>query len=252
MRLIWNGIYKEFGDIPAKGEGFSGSRWRQACLQRFQALSKDLSLSASVPSHPAYSESLLPFLAALLYANKGKVRILDFGGGLGESYLLTKFTLSDSSNLLFHIVEVEEICKIGRTLHNDEGLDFMGSIPEPPISYDIIHLGSSIQYVEDWQSVLEQITQLSPRFILFTDLISGDIPTIATAQKYYNSDIPMWFFNRNEFIKAFVDFGYKPAFTSRFQGTFWNKQQEIPMDNFPEKHKLRWSCNMLFVPSKEE
>ena len=112
---------------------------------------------------------------------------------------------------------------------------------------DIVHAGSSLQYIEDWKVMLRKLSNYAPDYMLLEDLYAGDIPTYSTAQYYYGSLIPCWFFNINEIIEQMKSLEYKLQFKSTFVAKILGIEQESPQKNFPKKYRLGHACNLLFV-----
>jgi putative methyltransferase (TIGR04325 family) len=251
IRFIWEGIYPHLRDVPRKGKGFGGDTWVRRSLEKTRQLREEAANAS--PCLAAYNRSLLPVVAAMAFPpGADRIRLVDFGGGIGANYYHVTGSLPPGRGVEYHIVEVPEICDAGREFFaGQDGVHFHEQWPDLGGTVDLLHMGSSIQYVEDWEGVLAAAARLSPRYLLFSDLIAGDIPTYASAQVYYESLIPMWFFNRDEFVAAVARQGYEPAFVSRFLGTFLGQEQELPQENFPDSHKLRRACHMLFVPAKD-
>ena len=89
----WEGVFASFNEAPTEGPGFSGDRWRQASL----ALAKD-TLAKEASGEPldfslTQRNAVLPGVAATLRNLRGKVRILDIGGGLGTGYTVLRTAL---------------------------------------------------------------------------------------------------------------------------------------------------------------
>jgi putative methyltransferase (TIGR04325 family) len=178
---------------------------------------------------------------------KNKLRFLDFGGGLGNTYLLMCSGCISQNDFEFYIVESEEICNKGRDIFKDyKKIHFRNELPKDVISFDIIHLGSSIQYVEDWKELLTAFAKYNPEYILLADVPAGNIPTYATIQNYYESKIPYWFFNINDIIKAMSSFSYTLSFKSICKDIRLGKDQPLPQDNFPKEYRVGDTCNLLF------
>ena len=96
-----------------------------------------------------------------------------------------------------------------RVFQNDERIRFSDTLPRGVEKVDIVHLGSSLQYIEDWRALIGELARYRPHYFLLTDLLAGDIPTYATAQNYYGSKIPCWFFNIQEIISTVAGEGFR-------------------------------------------
>lgn len=247
---LWEGIYGHFRDVPAKGGGHQGSEWLEKSIARAKEQLAQLAQSGSVPASPAYDASLLPMLAATVGAGLGgkrPLRVVDFGGGLGSAYLPCRAALAHEIRLDFHIVEMPEMVEAGKELFadNDE-VTFHSELPEVAARVDIVHLGSSLHYVEDWQGLLGRLAAFDPDHFLFTDLAAGDNPTFATAQVYYDSRIPVWMFNLSEIVDRMAGLGWRPLFKATFRASlFGSHVAELPQKNFPKEYRLGNSCHLL-------
>jgi putative methyltransferase (TIGR04325 family) len=245
---IWEGIYKNFAECPNEGGGFSSERWVTQQTERINNLKEKI--KASPESAVGYRTSLLPVVAAMSgnNAKKDKIKVLDFGGGLGDTYLLMTCGCAGQIEFEFFIVEAEELCKKGRELFkNNKNINFFDKLPKDMENFDIIHLGSSIQYIEDWKGLIKEFTKYKPEYILFADVPAGQIPTYATLQNYYGSKMPHWFFNIDEFVNALYSVNYDLLFKSAFIGPRLGIIQPMPQDNFPQEYRLGETCNLLFV-----
>lgn len=253
---IWEGVYHSFSEVPAEGPGFDGEIWISNSQKRIAALREETERNPLLPPASNYRGVLLPLLAALVY-NTGKglrLRILDFGGGVGFTYYQTMWGLPRTQGVEYHIVERESVCKAGREFfgatHSD--LLFLTELPQTEGMFDIVHLGSAIHYVEDWKQLLSRLCALSRQYLLLVDIPAGNIPTFATAQHYHGSKIPVWFFNIEELLSAVGSCGYELIFKSVYESTVLGMEQNLPMQNFEEKYRLKQACNFLFKRSGNE
>ncbi len=245
---IWEGIYKNFAECPRDGGGFSSERWVEQQAERVNKLKAEI--EASPESAVGYQTSLLPMVTAMAAASlkKDKLRILDFGGGLGNTYLLMNSGCVKQTGLEFYVVESQEVCRKGREIfRNDNKICFYSELPKDVKDFDIIHLGSSIQYIEDWKELPGEFAKYNAEYVLLADVPAGDIPTYATLQNYYGSKIPHWFFNIDEFVSAFDSVNYDLLFKSAFIGPRLGIIQPMPQDNFPKEYRLGETCNLLFI-----
>jgi putative methyltransferase (TIGR04325 family) len=246
---IWEGVYRSFGDAPAAGRGFDGETWVSKSITKLKTVLEEAGESAFLPPPSNYRECLLPLLAALACSEKGNVRVLDFGGGIGFTYYQTARGMKGAGGIEYHIVERESVCSAGKSLFEsrESGPSFFKDLSElGPGLYDIVHLGSSIHYVEEWRVMLSRLCALSRMYLLLVDVPAGDIPTFATAQNYYESKIPVWFFNIEEMVQAVSSFGYELIFSSSYHPTLLGTEAKVPMQNFEEKYRLKRMCNLLF------
>ncbi len=247
---IWEGIYRSFAEAPAVGDGFEGKTWGERSSLRALGLRQAAQEQRTIPSIVAYPASLLPFLAALIYQQQGHLRILDFGGALGYTYFPVICALPDSLGVDYHIVDTPLIVRIGEAMFaDDDRITFHESLPDLLKEVDIVHIGSSLQYIEDWRGTLAALTAYHPLTFLFTDLPAGDIPTYVTLQNYYESRIPCWFFNIGEVLDVMAGLGYRLAFKSTYLSTILGKQQPFPQDNFPQEYRLGYPASLLFCPA---
>jgi putative methyltransferase (TIGR04325 family) len=236
---IWQGIYKNFDESKRRGPGFSSDIWLKKSAGKVKVASKFIT----------YRESLLPIISAMLYAKKGAIKIIDFGGNFGLEFLKVIYGMGiESKKIKYYVVDNKDIClKASKIFKKDKRISFYDKLPKNIENLDIIHLGSSLHYIEDWKKLLLELANLKPTYILFTDLLAGEIPTYSSVQNYYDSKMPVWFFNVKEIIRELDKCDYKLIFKSRFGASFLEKEQDIPQENFPKKFRIKNSCNLLFM-----
>lgn len=249
IKNIWEGIYNSFDECPKCGRGFESDRW--VCqetdkIDKLLEATKDNNIIQSVVS---CQMSLSPFLAALVSANSkgGKVSILDFGGGLGSGYIYVTAGYGGQVVIDYHIVDSKSICQAGKSYFKDNRqIHYHYCLPKEIQSVDIVHLCSSLQYIEDWKGLLRDLARYNPQYVLLVDVPAGDIPTYATVQNYYESKIPYWFFNVNDIIGTMSSIHFKLLFRSSYAGSYLGKEQPMPQNNFSEEYRVGSSCNLLF------
>lgn len=241
--VIWEGVYPSFREVPAGGAGFSSAEWSGKSAARLRELRAPE--AAAVPQAVAYSSTLLHAVAALALAEKPRLKVLDFGGGLGLTYASFLKAAGDPQGLEYHVVENPEVCaEARREFAGDARVTFHDSLPELK-GADIVHAQSSLQYVEDWKGMLRRLAGYGARRMILTDVPAGEFPTYASGQNYYGSRIPCWFFNAAEFIAVLESAGYRVILRTRFLGSYLGEWQDHPMDNFPADKRVGRSCNFL-------
>ena len=246
-RYIWEGMYPHFRDVPAIGPGFSSVNWINAAIAHTQKMIAVSNNYGSVPTEVVEEYVFLPMLAAIACRrNGGKLRILDFGGGVGISYVHLLSSLVECPVIDYHIVELEWACQAGSRLFKHDGrIHFHRSLPSDLTEVDILHMNSVLQYIEDYVGLLKTLCVYQARYFLIGDLTAGDFPTYASAQKNMpGTVIQHWFLNMNEVVEIMKQGGYslicKGAITDVYN-----------LDGLPEGYRLDGgrTCTLLFERS---
>ncbi|OGR84375.1 MAG: hypothetical protein A3J74_02510 [Elusimicrobia bacterium RIFCSPHIGHO2_02_FULL_57_9] len=233
---IWEGVYASFKEVPASGPGFNGERWTSASFSKLPQLET-----------PSYNSSLLAVVAALAGNGSKPVKILDFGGGAGLTYAAMLRSMPKPPKLDCHIVENPGVCAQGeKAFSGDKRLRFHRELPKLK-GADIIHAQSSLQYIQDWRGLLSKLTGYKAKYLILTDLPAGDFPTYASAQVYYESRIPHWFFNLNEVVELLRNRSYGLTLKTRFLGTYLGAYGGYPQENFPIENRIGKAYNLLFT-----
>jgi putative methyltransferase (TIGR04325 family) len=239
---VWEGIYSHYRDVPATGEGFDGEVW----VERTAAYTKrilDLSKSHRTVSTEVVNEHLLlPLLVSLICKQaKETVKILDFGGGMGVTFIHLARSLTACPSFKYYVVERERVCEEGsRLLQHDERINFCPELPAELPDLDVVYISSALQYIEDYKSILKALSAYQPKYFLFTKLSAGDFPTYATAQKnVQGSVVAYWFININEVVEIMSEYGYSLLYKSALEQTY-------DQENFPEEYRMGQTCNLLF------
>jgi putative methyltransferase (TIGR04325 family) len=246
---IWEGVYPSFKEAPQQGKGFQDKRVLLAKSKEFQKKYRGRDPKKIYANFPCYRDSLLPVLMAMMGQGRCPLRILDFGGGWGGTYLRTKSAVQFPAKLRYVIVDLPEICQEAQKIfRGNKELRFTSKIPFN-FKADIVHVGSALQYIEEWRETLEILSQKCERYFLFTDLIAGNIPTYVTLQEYYGSKMPVWFLNINEFLKKVKSLGFELVLRSDFDSNVFGKHVGLPQSNFDARYRLGNTCNLLFRKS---
>ena len=245
---IWEGVYDRFPPGDAE-DVFGGEHWVGALAEQTRQMLDSSEESRTIPAATLVHEyPLAPVAASLMAMRRGKIRILDFGGGMGASFVAVAASCGKPEALEFHIVEGSRVCERGRQLHaGTTNLYFHESLPDVAEAFDLVHAGSSLHYVKDWRGMLRCFTDYSPSMILLAGLPAGDIQTFACYQNYYGRRMPMWFLNVGEVIGALDNLGYCLVYRSLLASRCLGKMQPMPMDNFPPERRIARKCNLLFA-----
>lgn len=242
---IWEGVFSSFADARAEiaGLGFNGDVYRTRATSVARECLAALRSGKPIPTFHKQRSTLLPPVAAMMVEQDRPLRILDFGGGLGIGYMVLSESIIDVGNVQYTIVEVPGICEEGRGLLPE--ITYIDSLPEQG-QFDLIHSASALQYIEDWRGVVRLLCSYRAKTILLSDVFAGDVPGFVTLQNYYGSRIPHWILNINELLEFLASLNYKLVMRTYVSSRRLDVEDTLPMDNFPESHRLEQTQHLLF------
>jgi putative methyltransferase (TIGR04325 family) len=244
---IWDGVFKSFAEAGAEDAVFEGEVWLEKIRGRASEAIASSHSDSTIQPVAETRDYALPFVAALAARPKRTLRILDFGGGMATSYIPLVKMLPADQPLEYVIVENEAVCREGCALMADDyQLSFRSSVPEQPDAYDIVHCGSSLQYVEDWREMLKRFAALNPMFVLFADLPAGDNVSFVTRQFFHGRRIPVHFWSLREFILTMETVGYDLLLKARYLGPYLEPGGGLPTGHFDSAHRLAYSSQLIF------
>jgi putative methyltransferase (TIGR04325 family) len=240
--FIWDGVYENFAEVPTVGEGFASEAWLTDMERYTQtAFNAVRDNEVGIPENVPQYHALLSLLIASLPLTDRPVRVLDFGGGMGIGAANVRRCISEKIPLEYLIVDNQQSCERGRRLLRDlPWVTFMPKLTQDVGPVDIVVLSSVLQFVEDYEKLLNELSAFKPSFWFFAFLPAGEIPTFASAQlNVPGSVLPVWFFNVNELVAKIEALGYSLNFKSALDRVF-------DMSNFPLTNQLPQQCNLLF------
>jgi putative methyltransferase (TIGR04325 family) len=209
------GVHPSFDGIGEE-HGADNDDWVQTCLAEASRLRDTAALERWQPK----SWELEPLAVAML-GRSGPVRVVDFGGAIGFSYLLLKKRLAPAVALDYHIIETPAICEAGREFfagdasirfHDSDA--FLDTLPPN----GLLNIASSLQYVKDWREKLRSLLRWKPEWALFTQLTAGEQKTYASMQRNVPGvQLAHWFFSQSEVIAEVESNGYKLLYSGRCQ-----------------------------------
>lgn len=244
---IWEGVFSSFSEAANSsiGPGFSGAVWKDRQAAVMQECVTALKFKESIPPFHKQRSACLPPVVAMLLSSRNKVKILDFGGGLGIGYaVLLEAIPCASKRVEYCVVELKPVCDEAKWFSSNQSIQFVHDLPTNA-EFHLIYSSSAIQYVEDWRGIVKLLADYGAKYLLLSDVFAGDIPGFVTLQNYYGSRIPHWFINLDELISVAAENGYdltmKTVSTSRRLGA----DDRLPMDNFPSEYRLDYSLHLL-------
>ena len=231
---IWQGIYTTFSQVKSQQEyPFDTLTWAESQIREVNHILKN---NAS-----AKSKYMLKTIFDIHSLSKKNIKILDFGGGLGITYISDFASVHVESLALYAIIERTELCGIGRSmLGNYQNLHFFDRLIEDEV--DIVFCGSSFHYVDDWKKNLTSFSSLNPHIILFSDIPVGENIQFVTTQSYYNNKIPVRFFNITILSDFMTSLGYSLSYIKDMPNKY-NSQLHM----FDIKHRVDSFKELVFV-----
>jgi putative methyltransferase (TIGR04325 family) len=142
--------------------------------------------------------------------------VLDFGGGPGTGLanILRYARGIDLSRLLYVLVETPAMCRAVRSEIEAHCGRVSEDIPDALVGPLIVHAGSSLQYVSDYQTILSRLAALRPDLFIVSQTPVSGCPTYARqVLSAPHRKLASWVFNRSEFVAAMDARGYRLTFS---------------------------------------
>ena len=202
---------------------------------------EDYKLSNSFPStnfRSSVSNLYSLFLSSYESSQKDQTRVLDYGGAMGLSFIEASSNF-DTSKLDYKILDFSEITEKGASLTKDfSNVKYINSLRQISET-DVVHFGSSMQYLDDYTKVIEKINLLNPKIIFITNTFFSTQSTFVTSQNnLYGLKIPCWIFELSE-IENILD---RLDFYLIHKSSNIDSGNLVTPDYFPELRSL----NLLF------
>jgi putative methyltransferase (TIGR04325 family) len=143
------------------------------------------------------------YVLALAAKTKDRVSILDWGGGIGHYYVLSKALLPDVG-IDYHCKDLPLLCQHGRTLF-PEATFYEDDEKCFEKTYDLVLASSSLQYSQDWERVASRLASVSRPYLLISRLpIVHSVPSFVAVQRAYpygyQTEYLGWHLNRETFL----------------------------------------------------
>ncbi|MBS0246934.1 MAG: methyltransferase, TIGR04325 family [Proteobacteria bacterium] len=242
---IWNGVFGSFAEA-GNGDVFAGDIWLMKMRQRGEAaLIRSAGRGAIAPIAETCC-SWLPAVAALAEPRGDALRVLDFGGGIGETYFSLAGMLPVGRRLDFVIVERSGVCRLGRDLlENEAGVTFRPDVPQRE-RFDVVYCASVLHYIEDWTGLLGRLIATEAEYLLFVDLPAADNEPFVSAQNYYGERIPVHFWNLHAFVAEVEARGYRLMLKARYRTPPTEAVRTPSVEDFPPQYRLDYFAQLLF------
>lgn len=177
-------------------QNLSGTKSLAGSSEAISAAHIDLSFHNIVMSY-AYVLSLASARAT------DALSLLDWGGGLGHYYLLSR-TLRPDISLNYSCADLPPLVREGRKLQ--PGITFYDDDAWKTRQFDLVVSSSSLQYIQDWESMFDDLAQSTNKYLYVTRLPTVEQhPSFVILQRPYrygyNTEYLGWCLNKNEIIR---------------------------------------------------
>ncbi|MDY0260227.1 MAG: methyltransferase, TIGR04325 family [Desulfovibrio sp.] len=169
--VTWQGDYPDWATAVAASSGYD----QDAIFVRVRDAARAVRAGKALWERDSvcfyHEEYNLPLLSALMSVaawNKGRLRVLDFGGAFGSTYWQHKPLLQNLDTLSWNVVEQPHVVAWGREEFSSDGLQFWPDMQSCAANgpVDVVLFSSVLQYLESPYTLLEQAAALNPQAII--------------------------------------------------------------------------------------
>ena len=108
---VWEGVYPSWEEAPEDDDVHEGEIWVKKQTDRAQKALADYRSSETISLASLTKDYILSVASGMLLPSiENDLCIIDFGGGIGVSYLPLIASIPHPEKVEFHIVEGETIC----------------------------------------------------------------------------------------------------------------------------------------------
>jgi putative methyltransferase (TIGR04325 family) len=244
MSAIFSGCYQQFDEVPS-ADNYNGLNITQRI---YDAARTRYELSTFFPE-PITNEynhirDITSLCITMLCAETSKtIHVLDVGGGFGVSFVeLLKRT--QLNNFHYTVCEIKNFVDYYKAnpIFKEKNISILESITEASRQYELLILGSSLQYFPNTAEAIQQlvVSAQNPNYILLTHTPVTQNASFVTAQVNMDQkNIPNWIFNVNSLISIFKQNHYQCIYKSAIY-------REHLFDDFEGAEERYRSANLLF------
>jgi putative methyltransferase (TIGR04325 family) len=234
----FEGAWPTLGEVPVTPMPTGDDPWARTLVEGWRESLKDT--AKPIPVVDNTGMLILPVFASQF---SGPLTVLDFGGGPATGLVnILRYTRGlDLSRFFYVLVETPAMCRAIRSEIDVRSGEALEEIPDKLSLPLIVHAGSSLQYVPDYQRTLDRLTGLAPKFFIVSQTPMTDRPTYARQiLTMPHVKAATWVFNRSEFIAGMKRRGYLLIFTV---------DHDLPLThkNAPGPSVM---ASMVFVPAQ--
>jgi putative methyltransferase (TIGR04325 family) len=207
---MWSGNYASWTEAEARCAGYDApeilNRIKESHL-RVRAGGGAFERDSVVFAEPDYCWPALASLLHVAAAARGSLRVLDFGGSMGSTYLQHRRWFEGLADVAWGVVEQPHFVRCGREHFQDDRLSFHETVHAcvAAVRPNVALLSSVLGYVKDPGAVLREIAESGLGHILIdrTGFTRDDRDRITVQQvpaSIYPASYPCRFFSRTQLL----------------------------------------------------
>lgn len=171
--------------------------------------------------NPEFNWPLITFIQALHRSVNRPIRVVDFGGAYGDSYLQNRYFICDLVDN-WQVVEQPSLAERAKELPFVEKVEFSCLNTEKIGEVDLVIFSSVLQYLDEYRDVVHQMLKAAPFgiFIDRTGFVEGSrtverITKQTVRPPLYSASYPCRFFVRSNFIKLFEPYRLRAEWSTQ-------------------------------------
>jgi putative methyltransferase (TIGR04325 family) len=235
-QYVWDGVYPHLKDVPTHRADYGGELTDEMVSTTTAALAEWRGGAKPYLWHEPFA-----LVAGSLAAERGAIRVLDFGGGTGSGYVQLISSLPKSTRIDYLVVDSAEMGQAGRKIFGDDPqIRFAEALPAAG-GVDLVYVNGVFPYIEDYRDMMGQLAGLGAAQIFLARLAAGANPTFASRQLNLPGRVfAYWFLNLNEVHQTLAQAGYKLACDSFVDRAY-------DQSNLPASHRAERFRNVLYT-----
>ena len=194
------------------------------------------------------------YFVAALSLNRKEFSILDFGAGVGNTYIKFRKKGFSKTNIRYSIFDQnKDLTKsaekmIKKNFKNINNLNIIHDFKL--INYhDAIHFGSMFEYVEDYKKLINKIfnkMKKKPEYIFISDLFGTNQKDFYLIANYYGHKYFVKFHNLKDLISEFNKLNYKLIYKNPHLPNIKGNFKFFDMSNLQKKFRISHTWNLFF------
>ena len=193
------------------------------------------------------------FIAALSLEKK-KFKLLDFGAGVGNTYIKYRKKGFSKKNISYSLYDQNQDLTasaekmIKKSFKNNKNLNYIYKFKDIT-HHDAIHFGSMFEYVPDYKKLVDKIfkqMKKKPKYIFISDLFGTEEKDFYLIANYYGQKYFVKFHNFKNIITKFRRLNYKLIYKNPHLPNIKGQFQFFNMSNLKKKYQIFHTWNLFF------